>query len=192
MLFDGVRFFVSQAIPNAADLTRTLKEHGGERQASPIFLSYSRQCIPFLSLTPTPRTPTQFGMDAMVTHVVVGPDDPEPGELGPDAAVVTPAWVEWSVKFGCTPPIGTFTAAGIFRGAVVATAGASIEDQQKLWALVSSNGGEFLWKFTPKCTHLLVVSHESVSSHRMANAPSTPSLSVWCVGEQSVEGDHRR
>jgi hypothetical protein len=144
-------------------------------------LSCRKPCLCFAPLLNRPsawctvHTTPQFGMDAMVTHVVVGPDDPEPGELGPDAIVVTPAWVEWSVRFGCKPPAGTFTAAGIFRGAVVATAGASAEDQNKLWALVSSNGGEFLWQFTPRCTHLLVIAHDSVSKPH-----SDGCAGVWC------------
>ena len=59
----------------------------------------------------------------MVTHAIVGPDDPEPGELGPGAAVVTPAWVEWAIKFGTLPPAGSFVAWGIFRGVVACSAG---------------------------------------------------------------------
>lgn len=93
----------------------------------------------------------------MVTHAVVGPSDPDLGELGPGAAVVTPAWVEWAVKFGAIPPAGAFHAAGIFKGAVVCTSGIGEDDVQKLWALVVSNGGVFARKLTSKCTHLLVV-----------------------------------
>ena len=70
----------------------------------------------------------------MVTHAVVAPNDPEPGVLGPGAAVVTPAWVEWAVKFGALPPPGAFVAFGIFRGVVACSAGMKEEDR---YAIVS-------------------------------------------------------
>lgn len=184
MIFSGVRFFVSQAIPEARELTKTLKQHGGERQViiahcpclyvCPSALASSRfgfACVRsflaaprldqstnvlaleqrptskhydilhyqkknrlafntfFFSLSSFSPSHTKFGMDAIVTHAVVARDDPEPGELGPGAAVVTPAWVEWSVKFNKLPPAGAFTATGTFRGTVICTAGMSKNDR---------------------------------------------------------------